>query len=108
MAYTRLEWEHTKKHWNGKCAYCGGNRSGKKKNLTKEHVIPESMGGQKIRHNIVPSCGRCNMEKSSYPMEEWFRQQHFFEEKRLQKIFRWIAGGCYSIEIREYKNKKPT
>lgn len=98
--YSRQEWEAAKKFWNGKCAYCGGNRTAKKKNLTKEHVIPESLGGQKIRHNIIPACGCCNQEKSSYPMPEWYKQQEFFTEARLQKIYWYIGGGCYTIELK--------
>lgn len=103
--YTKLEWEATKKYWHGKCAYCGGNRSGKKTILTKDHVIPESIGGQKIRHNIIPACGKCNQEKSSYAMEEWFREQSFFDEDALQKIYWWVCGGCYTMKMG--KQKKP-
>lgn len=106
VVYTRQEWEATKKHWKGECAYCGGNRT-KKKNLTKDHVIPESMGGQKIRHNIIPACGCCNQEKSSEPMPEWFKQQEFFSEKRLQKIYWWIGGGCYTISLRKSRYVPP-
>lgn len=106
VVYTRIEWEGTKKFFGGVCAYCGGNRSGRKKNLTKDHVIPESMGGQKIRHNIIPACGCCNQEKSSEPMETWYRKQEFFDESNLHRIYWWVCGGCYTVAINK-KNWKP-
>ena len=105
QTYTKQEWETTKKHWNYVCAYCYGNRANKKV-LTKEHVIPESKGGTKIRHNIIPACAKCNSSKSSYNMEDWFREQPFFDEDRLMKIFVWIAGGCYTIKIGKQKQPR--
>jgi len=96
VVYTRSEWESTKKHWGGKCAYCGGIRAGKK-NLTKDHILPASLGGQKVMYNIIPACSKCNSEKSSYLVEEWYRRQDFFNEKRLMEIYRWVTGECYSV-----------
>lgn len=31
--------------------------------ITKDHVVPRSVGGRTIPENIVSSCGRCNVRK---------------------------------------------
>jgi 5-methylcytosine-specific restriction endonuclease McrA len=40
------------------CQYCGA-----RSNLTVDHVIPRSKGGQSSWENIVASCGPCNRRK---------------------------------------------
>jgi 5-methylcytosine-specific restriction endonuclease McrA len=40
------------------CQYCGS-----RSNLTVDHVIPRSKGGQSSWENIVASCGPCNRRK---------------------------------------------
>jgi 5-methylcytosine-specific restriction endonuclease McrA len=40
------------------CQYCGGGS-----NLTVDHVIPRSKGGQSSWENIVASCAPCNRRK---------------------------------------------
>lgn len=40
------------------CQYCGSRT-----NLTVDHVIPRSKGGQSVWENIVASCGPCNRRK---------------------------------------------
>lgn len=41
------------------CQYCGS-----KKNLTLDHVIPRSKGGNHVWDNVVTACGTCNSKKS--------------------------------------------
>ena len=40
------------------CQYCGA-----RSNLTVDHVIPRSKGGQSVWENIVASCAPCNRRK---------------------------------------------
>jgi len=40
------------------CVYCGSNRQ-----LTIDHVIPTSKGGENDWNNVVTACARCNSEK---------------------------------------------
>jgi 5-methylcytosine-specific restriction endonuclease McrA len=40
------------------CQYCGS-----RSNLTVDHVVPRSKGGQSSWENIVASCGPCNRRK---------------------------------------------
>jgi 5-methylcytosine-specific restriction endonuclease McrA len=41
------------------CQYCGGERS----NLTVDHVVPRSKGGESSWDNIVTCCAPCNRRK---------------------------------------------
>jgi len=41
--------------YGGRCVYCG-----KKKELTLDHLIPESRGGTAAHANLVPACSNCN------------------------------------------------
>ena len=47
------------------CAYCG-----QKKNLTIDHIIPKSRGGQNTWDNLVTCCSSCNRFKSNRTPEE--------------------------------------
>ena len=42
------------------CQYCGS-----KKNLTLDHVLPRSKGGQHSWENVVAACAPCNSKKGS-------------------------------------------
>lgn len=50
---------------NYKCVYCGSG-----KNLTIDHVIPKSKGGDNSWTNLVTSCSRCNCNKGDKTPEE--------------------------------------
>lgn len=83
---TKKDWEDSKSFFNSSCAYCG------KKILRfhQEHVIPVSKGGGYVRQNIIPACKECNLSKHTNNMEKWYKEQTFFSEERLLKIYKWI------------------
>lgn len=47
------------------CQYCGST-----KNLTLDHVIPRSRGGQHTWDNVVTACERCNSRKGNKNLKE--------------------------------------
>lgn len=47
------------------CQYCGS-----KENLTIDHVIPKSKGGQDTWENLVACCGFCNLKKGNKLLKE--------------------------------------
>lgn len=47
---------------NFQCQYCGGHF--RKKDLTLDHVIPKSKGGETSWENIVSACAPCNSKKA--------------------------------------------
>lgn len=56
---TAQQWEMIKVAYKQCCAYCGEKVS----ELTQDHVIPVSKGGDHTAQNIVPACRSCNSRK---------------------------------------------
>lgn len=48
-----------------RCVYCGSQRQ-----LTIDHVIPKSKGGQNTWSNMVTCCSKCNSKKGDKTPEE--------------------------------------
>ncbi len=48
------------------CIYCG-----KEDNLTVEHILPRSCGGEDITDNVVMVCKMCNCSKGGRRLYEW-------------------------------------
>jgi hypothetical protein len=69
--------------WNHQCGYCG------EKATSLDHIIPRFRSGSNNRNNLLPSCQRCNNRKGSSKVEEWYIEQDFFCDKKLQKIKEW-------------------
>lgn len=73
-----------------KCAYSGLDIRNDKSNCHRDHIIPISKCGDNGIWNIVPSLDYINLSKSDANMEEWYRKQDYFTEKRLNKIYEYI------------------
>lgn len=61
--------ENIYKRDNYECVYCGSN-----KNLTLDHVIPQSKGGKDSWDNLVTACRTCNSEKADLTLEEYGKE----------------------------------
>ena len=48
-----------------------------------DHLTPLSRGGSHTLENLVPACGRCNMQKSAKTYEEWLV---FVNRRRRAKV----------------------
>ena len=55
---TITEWDEKLREYNHRCAYCGVQG-----NMTMDHVVPLSKGGEHTIDNIVPACAPCNSSK---------------------------------------------
>jgi hypothetical protein len=89
--------EHIYEAWDHKCGYC------EELATSLDHVIPRFKSGSSNRNNLVPACRRCNTGKASAKMEEWYQQQEFFTQARMDRIKSWINQEVvelfvYSIE----------
>ena len=74
-----------------KCAYSGEYLGGSVNNdRTIDHIIPLVLGGENEIWNIVPMLKSYNSSKNANDMEEWYKQQEFYSEERLNKIYEWI------------------
>ena len=51
------------------CQYCG-----KKSDLTIDHVLPKSRGGQDIWENLTTACEKCNVKKGNRTPAEAYMQ----------------------------------
>ncbi len=91
---------------HGRCIYCGevlkfsGNYKRGEPLLTIDHVVPRSKGGSNDIENLVPSCNRCNSNKSDLNSEDFiiiltysdvefnqFLQKRFHERSKKSKKF---------------------
>ncbi|MEM4260928.1 MAG: HNH endonuclease [Candidatus Woesearchaeota archaeon] len=54
------------------CAYCGNEFNVEK--LTRDHIIPKSLGGKDIWTNVVTACKPCNHRKGSKTLEQTGQQ----------------------------------
>lgn len=61
--------------YHGHCAYCGQHM--KQKNMTVEHLIPQSKGGGNNIENLMPCCKSCNSMKAADSLEV-FRLRFFW------------------------------
>jgi len=80
--------------WNCKCGYCGNEAT------SLDHIIPRFRSGSSNRNNLLPACQKCNNQKGSEKMEEWYIQQTYFCEQKLTRIKSWMNQG--SIDIFAY------
>tara|TARA_Y100001970_G_C14196967_1_gene838692 strand:- start:420 stop:743 length:324 start_codon:yes stop_codon:yes gene_type:complete len=62
------------------CFYC--ERYFPAKELTMDHVVPLSKGGQSIKSNLVPCCKSCNNKKKNYLPIEW---EEFLKNIKLKR-----------------------
>jgi hypothetical protein len=76
--------EHIYEAWDHKCGYCEDLAT------SLDHVIPRFKSGSSNRNNLVPACRRCNTAKASTKMEEWYHQQEFFTQARMDRIKSWM------------------
>jgi len=71
--------------WDCKCGYCGDDAT------SLDHIVPRFRSGSSNRNNLIPACRRCNTNKASTKIEDWYNQQDFFTQARMDKINSWIT-----------------
>ncbi len=77
--------------WDHKCAYCKDSAT------SLDHIIPRFKSGSNNRNNLVPACRRCNSNKASMKMEDWYQQQEFFDQIQMDKIQAWASQEVIDI-----------
>jgi hypothetical protein len=83
--------------WGHRCGYCEDQAT------SLDHIIPRFRSGSSNRNNLLPCCRRCNANKASTKMEEWYQQQDYFTDARMQKIVAWMQLG--TIEQFDYNTE---
>ena len=82
------QWLEMMKFFDWKCAY-SGEYVNNSKIRTIDHIIPLAKGGLNEIWNCVPMIKSYNRSKHIKDMLEWYKQQDFFNEERLNKIYQW-------------------
>lgn len=81
------QWEECKKFFNYKCAYCGENSE----ELTKDHFVALSNGGEFSINNIIPCCRSCNSIKRNSDFFDWYPRQLIYSRTREKKILKYLG-----------------
>lgn len=58
ITLTLNQWNEIKRRYRNRCAYCG-----RKRKLTRDHVVPLIQVADDSPSNIVPACWQCNSSK---------------------------------------------
>lgn len=94
---TKEQWLEMMEFFNWRCSYSGeyiGGNDNKERSI--DHIIPLNKNGKNEIWNCVPMLRIYNNSKQDKNMLDWYIQQSFFSEERLNKIYEWI----------EYANNK--
>jgi len=88
---TTEQWLEMMNFFNWSCAYSGITFSSHNKNedRTTDHIIPLNNNGPHVIWNCVPALTQYNSSKQDKDMLEWYKQQEFFSEEKLNKIYEW-------------------
>lgn len=81
---------------NYSCVYCGNKR-----NLTVDHVIPKSRGGQNTWLNLVTCCSHCNRVKDNRTPEE--AGMRFLKQPYEPSIFSEVVSPSIELVWQEFK-----
>ena len=81
----RMWKESIKNQWDNQCAYCGSE-----KEITLDHIVPQTKGGSNHTTNLLACCKKCNGDKGHADWITWYIQQPFFSEERRQAIDDWM------------------
>ena len=88
---TKEQWLEMFEFFEWKCAYSGEKLSGSvNHNRTIDHIVPLNKNGENEIWNLVPMFKSYNSSKQDKDMIEWYTQQEFYSEERLNKIYEWI------------------
>lgn len=86
---TSEQWYEMMNFFDWCCAYSGEYIGGDSDKRTIDHIIPLSKGGKHEMWNLVPMVRNYNSSKGTKDMLDWYIQQPYFSEERLQKIYEW-------------------
>lgn len=85
------QWLEMMNFFDWKCAYSGEYIGSKENQSIRsiDHIVPLVKGGAHEIWNCVPMYRPFNSSKNDKDLEEWYLQQDFYSEDRLNKINEW-------------------
>ena len=81
------QWKECMSFFNWQCAYSGITLSKETRSL--DHIEPINKGGVNEIWNVVPMYRAYNSRKQDKDMLEWYTEQPYFSQDRLDKIYKW-------------------
>ena len=81
------QWLEMMQYFDFRCAYSGERLTDKTRSI--DHIVPLNSGGDNMIWNCVPMKLNYNSSKCAKDMLEWYREQDFYSEDRLAKIYEW-------------------
>jgi hypothetical protein len=66
MAHPRHAW--VRQRFHSRCGYCGVSETDVGGELTVDHYVPVSTGGDDSDDNLIYACVRCNLYKADYTL----------------------------------------
>lgn len=87
---TKDQWYEMMRFFDWKCAYSGEYIGGNSEYRTIDHIISLNKNGEHEIWNCVPMYKSYNSSKQDKNMIEWYREQEFYSEERLNKIYKWM------------------
>ena len=86
---TKEQWLEMMIFFDFKCAY-SGEKLNNKEVRTVDHIVALDNEGLNEIWNCIPMYKSYNSSKGIKDMLDWYRQQEYFSEERLNKIYVWI------------------
>lgn len=88
---TKEQWLELMSFFDFRCAYSGEYLGGKDNQSirTIDHIDPLNKGGINEIWNVVPAYKNYNISKHDKDMLEWYTEQEYFSQDRLNKIYEW-------------------
>lgn len=83
--YTDAQLKECLEFFNGCCAYTGEQLG----SYDLDHIQPISKGGTSFIYNLVPATATANRSKGAKDLEEWYKEQEYYSQERLNKILEW-------------------
>lgn len=84
--FTVQDWKNTLSKFGNECAYCGESE-----NLSQDHFLPLTKGGEYTINNIIPACFSCNSSKHNKLFAEWYPQHKCYMKQRELKILNHLG-----------------
>ena len=96
---------HVKLESNCQCVYCGKKFDILDRDLTIDHIIPTSKGGDDEPYNMVACCKVCNSSKSNNTIE-WWRTRITLKNNDIPlNDYKWFTHGL-GFDILNDKTRK--
>ena len=94
---TKDQWLELMSFFDWKCAYSGETLT--KDTRSIDHIVPLNSNGDNMIWNCVPMTRSLNSSKNDKDMEKWYKEQSFYSEARLAKIYEWQEYARKKWEI---------